>query len=582
MKLVKKLYGVNAERGGLDWLEEIPDHIKAPSSSPDHALLLRFREAKSNHADDSLKLSSIEVQSPYLKQLIRQILGNYPGENVDTEDLAFDAPFYPFFHLWPTYSAVYEKAKREKDENLEELEALMTVLEDEFEASVRDAQNLTKNGNITFRLLWTLFPPGSPVLGEFNGKEHLLLINNTKYLMTEVPPTLLVEVLLLDYNGERFGWRKSTLYMPAFSGTTKIAALPVVPYFFSEDAADLTERVYTRGRTAVDYLKHAPAYKAYEGDLRLHRSWDADDVEIFVEGRIMIEPQGHSQQAKQFSPTVYTLPHKLEYLLSRDEYTKIASAAENSRQRQNMLSIFDNLNRHTILSIGPSSLKKMQSSNGVDSSPLANHRWTEAFYGIPPEAFCRSAVRGYCLQTKCWAEFEVDCISEIEWNTNAFKNLVIPPTRKRLLEALVRQQKGHKAEFDDVVKGKGQGLIMLLAGPPGTGKTLTAESIADHLQLPLYAVSAHELGDTAQEIEGHFGRVLRLAGKWDAVLLLDEADAFLEKRVDTPEARDRNKRVAGELSILLPWIDIANYSFQLSFASSNTTRASSSLPQIAR
>lgn len=87
---------------------------------------------------------------------------------------------------------------------------------------------------------------------------------------------------------------------------------------------------------------------------------------------------------------------------------------------------------------------------------------------------------------------------------------------------------------------------MLLTGPPGTGKTLTAESIADRLQLPLYAVSANELGDTAKEIEGKFNEILRLAAAWNAVLLLDEADAFLEKRVDAPEARDRNKRVAGE------------------------------------
>lgn len=87
---------------------------------------------------------------------------------------------------------------------------------------------------------------------------------------------------------------------------------------------------------------------------------------------------------------------------------------------------------------------------------------------------------------------------------------------------------------------------MLLTGPPGTGKTLTAESIADRLQLPLYAVSANELGDTAKEIEGRFNEVLRLAGDWNAVLLLDEADAFLEKRVDSPESRDRNKRVAGK------------------------------------
>lgn len=35
---------------------------------------------------------------------------------------------------------------------------------------------------------------------------------------------------------------------------------------------------------------------------------------------------------------------------------------------------------------------------------------------------------------------------------------------------------------------------MLLAGPPGVGKTLTAESVAETLKVPLYMMSAGDLG----------------------------------------------------------------------------------------
>jgi hypothetical protein len=207
----------------------------------------------------------------------------------------------------------------------------------------------------------------------------------------------------------------------------------------------------------------------------------------------------------------------------------------------------ESLNKHPVLSVGPNKLKRPNIAIFTANGPLKHQWWTEDLFGISAEAFCRSVVRGYCLTSKSWADFEVDNISDIKWNKNAFDSLVIPQARKRLLEALVKQQQIHKSDddFDDVIKGKGQGLIILLAGPPGTGKTLTAESIADRLHLPLYAVSANELGDTAEEIEGHFGRVLRLAASWNAVLLFDEADAILEKRFDTPEARERNKRVAG-------------------------------------
>lgn len=40
--------------------------------------------------------------------------------------------------------------------------------------------------------------------------------------------------------------------------------------------------------------------------------------------------------------------------------------------------------------------------------------------------------------------------------------------------------------MEDVILGKGQGLIIPLSGPPGTGKTLTAKAIAEHTQRPLF------------------------------------------------------------------------------------------------
>ena len=43
-------------------------------------------------------------------------------------------------------------------------------------------------------------------------------------------------------------------------------------------------------------------------------------------------------------------------------------------------------------------------------------------------------------------------------------------------------------------------------------------------------MSAAELGESANEIEDKFGAILRQCVKWEAVLLLDECDVFLEKR----------------------------------------------------
>ncbi|KID64764.1 ATPase, partial [Metarhizium majus ARSEF 297] len=91
-------------------------------------------------------------------------------------------------------------------------------------------------------------------------------------------------------------------------------------------------------------------------------------------------------------------------------------------------------------------------------------------------------------------------------------------------------QPTHQNEFDDFIKGKGQGLTILLVGTPGTGKTLTAEAVADKVRRPLYILSAGELGQEAQKVEEKLKHVVELTEKWRAVLLLDECDVFLEKR----------------------------------------------------
>ncbi|KAI8286295.1 hypothetical protein K4K60_000609 [Colletotrichum sp. SAR11_57] len=139
-------------------------------------------------------------------------------------------------------------------------------------------------------------------------------------------------------------------------------------------------------------------------------------------------------------------------------------------------------------------------------------------------------VRGFDLTSKKWGLFFIDSVTEVEWNEGAFDQLVLPHDYKTIVRAFVEAQMSSASGFDDIIRGKGQGIIMLLSGEPGVGKTLTAESMAEAMKKPLYAMSAGELGITADDVEDSLRRVLEMCTKWQAVLLLDECDIFLEKR----------------------------------------------------
>lgn len=133
---------------------------------------------------------------------------------------------------------------------------------------------------------------------------------------------------------------------------------------------------------------------------------------------------------------------------------------------------------------------------------------------------CWPAVIGFSFTSKCWGDVLVDGLSQINFQDEVFNNLVLPASRKRMVKALVK----HSSDaFNDIVDGKGEGSVFLLYGPPGCGKTLTAEAICEMLHKPLYSVSLGQLGTTPAELEKHLTEILNLCGRWDALILLDEA-----------------------------------------------------------
>ena len=149
-------------------------------------------------------------------------------------------------------------------------------------------------------------------------------------------------------------------------------------------------------------------------------------------------------------------------------------------------------------------------------------------------------VFGFSFTIKQWGAFEVSGFSEINFDDQAFdRDLTLSdPTQKDMIQALVSQyvhspsgdDKAGKMSRIDPIANKGEGCIFLCYGPPGTGKTLTAESVAEKLHRPLWAISVFELGVEASAVETSLMEILDIASQWRAVLLLDEADIYMEKR----------------------------------------------------
>jgi AAA+ superfamily predicted ATPase len=94
---------------------------------------------------------------------------------------------------------------------------------------------------------------------------------------------------------------------------------------------------------------------------------------------------------------------------------------------------------------------------------------------------------------------------------------------------------------------------------------LTAETIALATERPLLAVSVAEVGSDATQAESRLKTIFAVAARWGAILLIDEADVFLEERVRTDNP-NRNMLV----SVLLRCLE---YYEGIIFLTTNRIRA---------
>jgi AAA+ superfamily predicted ATPase len=128
---------------------------------------------------------------------------------------------------------------------------------------------------------------------------------------------------------------------------------------------------------------------------------------------------------------------------------------------------------------------------------------------------------------KLWGVANVKYMTEITHNKDAFNHLVLDKKKKETMIGAINKYKDGKEDFID---NKGKGLIFLLYGPPGVGKTLSAEATCELLERPLYSVNVGDLGTHPESMESELDKIKDYVNRWNAIILIDEVDIFVEDR----------------------------------------------------
>ncbi|KAF2970429.1 hypothetical protein GQX73_g3084 [Xylaria multiplex] len=143
-------------------------------------------------------------------------------------------------------------------------------------------------------------------------------------------------------------------------------------------------------------------------------------------------------------------------------------------------------------------------------------------------------VYGFSLTTREFVGFFVDRIRRLRWDEKCFDNFPLRSDLKSLVKTFASKHVKKGKGIDSSVRCKREATVFLLHGPHGAGKRTMAKCVAEHFKRPLYTVSSYELGLSVQTFYNNLIAAMDLASEWQAMLLIDEADVY----VNGPSSND--------------------------------------------
>ncbi|CAI6341353.1 unnamed protein product [Periconia digitata] len=557
--------------------------------------------------------SEIEIISPGLWNLLKEKLGHYPyhifqGSAPSTLQSPYEYFVYDFDELQETANKDSVDAKdREARQDLAKLLKIISNetsgdanLDKYFKARMNSAKasrdNQPKPETVQFMNLWTIFPPGTLVYGKpFQNQDQVFLVRDIqltwpiKHGREQTYSPWKLSAWSYDWKDGRFIRTEYTLQFEYFEGHSPVSSLPFAPFDSVPNRDSIKENLVLRGKR---FRKICEAEE--EGRLFEYRGQAIREQKGFSG---MKNDEESSHDGDYGSRSYHSIFQRLLFgpRLGLSNVIPTAKSDDiNSRVMVDYSSYFQygpadgrNGALEPTNSEAPCGCLNCQTNSGLiersrawlDDLKYSNAKeWKEEQYLL-----CPPRVLGYILKEKHWAQFQVTQLIDLpsyrkEETEEQFSRLRLADdlddkkraglkkkdtSTKRLIYDLVQShassahkddddEQKDKLEIDDIIPDKGKGLIILLYGPPGVGKTSTAEVVARATGKPLFSVSVADVGTQAKHVESNLSRIFTLATRWKAILLLDEADVFLETRSTGKrvQSADKNALVSVFLRVL--------------------------------
>ncbi|KAI1362157.1 P-loop containing nucleoside triphosphate hydrolase protein [Xylaria arbuscula] len=474
-------------------------------------------------------LYSLHLSSPAIVHALRSVVQYYPSQDL-TGDVVIKWPYPILVHHYEELTQYRDVVSQKDPSNLcerekgayEDLGLLLQYLDGSVMPEVRKEQERNRRGFETFAYKWVRMRPGTTELISYDIEDQYrawVIHSVTGGIFEDPPVPWTFTRWHLRYDGTYLGRVQAESEFAKFDGEQEQDGILVGDLSTSELPQIVTDQL-EYGKMYWNLLRKQ--CKHVKGKTQ-------DTIPKEVDSLVMVDMQSYFLAGGTGPKLLDTTDSRNWMSDCKCEVCK--KKIENEENRVGMVSLFEDYNN-----IVPD-----------EDNTLTDHQYLLCDFEIP----------AFVFKTRTWEYFHVRDLSEPRFDESLINNLVMDPKRKQTLKALAKcfSRKNKNGEqlkggpwTADFVQGKGHGFIFLLHGRPGIGKTYTAECIAAFTKRPLMVLTPSDIGTNPGSIEINLTRNFKIAKSWDAVLLIDEADVFMERRSTADLVR--NSLVAGFLRAL--------------------------------
>lgn len=152
-----------------------------------------------------------------------------------------------------------EKLKEEPNHDLiNDIGTALRFIAEDFGSQIESLESLLKNGEITFDLLWAIFPPKvlviAPTHSLANQPQALNLVSGTYGKRENGSSYFGIYGRIIHHDGEDFGYGFIDIEIDEFVGATKVASLKALPLHFHSDRESVRNDLIARGKKYLSLI----------------------------------------------------------------------------------------------------------------------------------------------------------------------------------------------------------------------------------------------------------------------------------------------------------------------------------------